>query len=77
MNDLLTPFYTVFMQENRLDNTPDTISKEELTNIESDCYYCLEKLLDGIQDNYVDKQPGIHRQIKELHDLLCRIDGNI
>jgi hypothetical protein len=32
-------------------------------------------LLDGIQDNYIYAQPGIHRQVRALRDLTKRIDS--
>ncbi|KAG0203869.1 GTPase-activating protein [Mortierella sp. GBA30] len=46
-----------------------------LAAIEADSYWCLSKLLDGIQDNYTHAQPGIQRQIGKLRDLICRIDA--
>jgi TBC1 domain family member 2 len=59
------------------------LSKEDVMALEADCYWCLTKLLDGIQDNYTHGQPGlliltigIHRQISRLKDLITRIDGN-
>lgn len=46
-----------------------------LAAIEADSFWCLSKLLDGIQDNYISAQPGIHRQVKRMADLIRRIDG--
>ena len=49
--------------------------KEGLLFVEADSYWCLTKLLDGIQDNYTHAQPGIHRQITRMKELVHRIDG--
>jgi hypothetical protein len=35
------------------------LTQEEIISIEADCYWCLTKLLDGIQDNYTHGQPGL------------------
>jgi hypothetical protein len=83
INDLLTPFFQVFLQEHfnpgaDIENSdPSTLSKEILANIEADSYWCLTKLLDGIQDNYTHAQPGITRQITRLKELITRIDGTV
>jgi hypothetical protein len=78
INDLLTPFFQVFLQEyvgEQVDHCdPSTLPKETTMNIESDAYWCLTKLLDGIQDNYTHAQPGITRQIGRLKELINRID---
>lgn len=52
------------------------LDKETLSVIEADSFWCLSKLLDGIQDNYIFAQPGIQRQIAILKELVSRIDGN-
>jgi hypothetical protein len=44
-------------------------------NLQADCYWCLTKLLDGIQDHYTHAQPGITKQITRLKELIARIDG--
>lgn len=43
--------------------------------MEADTFWCLSRLLDGIQDNYISGQPGIHRSIKYLNGLVARVDG--
>uniref|UniRef100_A0A8C4RVB5 Rab-GAP TBC domain-containing protein n=1 Tax=Erpetoichthys calabaricus TaxID=27687 RepID=A0A8C4RVB5_ERPCA len=37
-------------------------------------FWCMSKLLDGIQDNYTFAQPGIQRKVKALEELVSRID---
>lgn len=45
-----------------------------LAAIEADTFWCLSKLLDGIQDNYISQQPGIQRLVKRMAELVKRID---
>ncbi|KAL7752870.1 GTPase-activating protein [Sorochytrium milnesiophthora] len=80
INDLVTPFYTVFLAQH-CDKADvysfDTsqLPKETLTEVEADSFWCLTKLLDNIQDNYTFAQPGIQRQVTTLKDLVARIDA--
>jgi hypothetical protein len=43
--------------------------------IEADSFWCLSRLLDGIQDNYICAQPGIQRSVRRMAELVARIDG--
>lgn len=78
INDLVTPIFQVFLQnylspEIDVENfDPNFLPKELMNCIESDTFWCLTKILDTIQDNYIHEQPGILRQIKELSDLVKR-----
>ncbi|XP_074645248.1 TBC1 domain family member 22B-like isoform X2 [Tubulanus polymorphus] len=80
MNDLVTPFFIVFLTE-FIDNDVESdncdlsqLPQEQLNVIEADCYWCLSKLLDGIQDNYTFAQPGIQVKVNALKELVKRID---
>jgi len=42
---------------------------------EADSYWCLCKLLDGIQDHYTHAQPGIQRTVFRLKELVRRGAG--
>nr|KAJ0217913.1 hypothetical protein LSAT_V11C300146690 [Lactuca sativa] len=53
------------------------LDQETISNIEADCYWCLSKLLDGMQDHYTFAQPGIQRLVFKLKDLVTRIDEPI
>ncbi|KAJ2217224.1 GTPase-activating protein [Coemansia sp. RSA 487] len=93
INDLLTPFYYVFIEQhlpqisqhtsatssgstaNTLDALLGSLDEKTVSAIEADSFWCLTKLLDGIQDNYTHAQPGIQRQIVKLKELVARIDG--
>lgn len=46
-----------------------------LAALEADSFWCLSKLLDGIQDNYIFAQPGIVRQVGRMKELCKRVDG--
>ena len=83
INDLVTPFWQVFLGtyitdidvESGMD--PGQLPKSVIDAVEADSYWCLTKLLDGIQDNYIVAQPGIVRQVGALRDLVHRIDGTV
>jgi hypothetical protein len=83
INDLVTPFWQVFLGTYILDSDvesgmdPGQLPKPVLDAVEADCFWCLTKLLEGIQDNYVSSQPGIQRQVIGLRDLTTRIDAGL
>ncbi|XP_051547534.1 TBC1 domain family member 22A isoform X1 [Myxocyprinus asiaticus] len=54
-----------------------SLQEEVLRNIEADSFWCMSKLLDGIQDNYTFAQPGIQRKVKALEELVSRIDETV
>lgn len=81
INDLVTPFWQVFLGmyvtdlnvEEGMD--PGQLPRSVLDAVEADSFWCITKLLEGIQDNYIYAQPGIHRQVRALRDLTMRIDS--
>ncbi|RPB16559.1 RabGAP/TBC [Morchella conica CCBAS932] len=81
INDLVTPFFQVFLSayiDGEVETfNPNSLPKEVLDVIEADSFWCLTKLLDGIQDNYIHTQPGIQRQVAGLRDLVQRIDNSL
>ncbi|GAA6002583.1 uncharacterized protein JCM10292_007743 [Rhodotorula paludigena] len=73
INDLVTPFFEVFL-EGYIDADPETfdvsvLPPPVLEALEADSFWCLSKLLDGIQDNYIFAQPGIQRLVKKMDSL--------
>ncbi|XP_043717218.1 TBC1 domain family member 22B-like isoform X2 [Telopea speciosissima] len=78
INDLVTPFLVVFLSEyleGDMGNWSVTdLPSQKICNIEADCYWCLSKLLDGMQDHYTFAQPGIQRLVYKLKELVRRID---
>lgn len=83
MNDLVTPFFLVFLQEaipvsawQDIENYDlASLKKEQRDIIEADSFWCLSKFLDGIQDNYIFAQLGIQHKVNQLKELIQRIDG--
>ncbi|KAL2023810.1 hypothetical protein VTK56DRAFT_1077 [Thermocarpiscus australiensis] len=83
INDLVTPFWQVFLGtyitdpdiESGMD--PGQLPRAVLDAVEADSFWCLTKLLDGIQDHYIVAQPGIQRQVSALRDLTARIDAGL
>lgn len=47
----------------------------QLLDIEADCFWCLSKLLDGIQDHYTYAQPGIQKTLFHVQELVNRIES--
>ncbi|KAJ1021187.1 hypothetical protein NDA16_003973 [Ustilago loliicola] len=79
INDLATPFFEVFLSA-YIESDPEMfdmalLPANILEAIEADTFWCLSKLLDGIQDNYIFAQPGIQRQVRRLGELVARIDA--
>ncbi|OSC97452.1 RabGAP/TBC [Trametes coccinea BRFM310] len=79
INDLATPFFQVFLSA-YIDTDPEDFDTALLTDsvrtaVEADTFWCLSRLLDGIQDNYIAGQPGIHRSVKRMAELVARIDA--
>uniref|UniRef100_A0AAY5F2Y0 Rab-GAP TBC domain-containing protein n=1 Tax=Electrophorus electricus TaxID=8005 RepID=A0AAY5F2Y0_ELEEL len=81
INDLVTPFFVVYVFEyieEEVENFDvSSLQEEVLRNIEADSFWCMSKLLDGIQDNYTFAQPGIQRKVKALEELVSRIDETV
>lgn len=80
INDLATPFISVFLSEYVDDPFTcqvDKIDVNILAKVEADSYWCLTKLLDGIQDHYTFAQPGIQRMLAQLRELLEKINSSL
>jgi len=79
INDLATPFFQIFLSAYIVSDPekfdPGHLSTEVLNAIEADTFWCLSRLLDGIQDNYINAQPGIQRSVKKMKELVSRIDA--
>eukprot|EP00298_Acanthocystis_sp_HF-20_P007879 c17338_g1_i2.p1 GENE.c17338_g1_i2~~c17338_g1_i2.p1 ORF type:complete len:460 (+),score=143.38 c17338_g1_i2:76-1455(+) len=81
MNDLVVPYFVVFLSEiidlNKNGEELrllEAVSDEVFTDIEADVYWCLSRMLQGIQDNYTSSQPGIQRMVFKLQEILTRVD---
>lgn len=73
INDLVTPFYNVFL--NSLD--PESLTDSERLEVEADTFWCLSNLLDTIQDSYTFNQSGIYRQVSLLREISLRMDPQL
>jgi hypothetical protein len=85
INDVVTPFVMVFLSEyiqidlDTLEVPPslDSLSEEQLKNVEGDSYYCLSKILDGILDNYTSSWPGIQKSFVRIEEVIKRVDPEL
>lgn len=86
INDLVTPFFQVFLSEYLSTSDkdkvclldPDTyLISEQLSDVEADCFWCLSKLLEQITDYFIHGQPGILKQVRHLSQLVRRIDADL
>jgi len=81
INDLVTPFFGVFLHPhvNFKDwgdlNDISDVSEKILAEIEADCYWCLTKFIDSIQDCYTVSQPGIQRMLFKLKEVIQKVDS--
>ncbi|KAF7992092.1 hypothetical protein HCN44_001417 [Aphidius gifuensis] len=83
MNDLVTPFFLVFLQETIPVSSWQDIENYDVASLdqkqreilEADSFWCLSKFLDGIQDNYIFAQLGIQHKVNQLKELIQRIDA--
>jgi hypothetical protein len=83
MNDLLHPFFFAFLIEHMeskelsaalaLPNL-DPISEAAIAEIEADCFWCFSKLLEGLQDCFTKEQPGLHRMLEMLGNVVARVN---
>lgn len=83
INDLVTPFFIVFLlEQDSAAEDFDTYRLAELPEIkrniiEADSFWCISKFLDCIQDNYIFAQLGIQEKVNQLKELIQRIDGKL
>ncbi len=52
-------------------------SDEALAIVEADCFWCVSRLLDTIQDNYTFAQPGIQQNVAAMQQLIERLDRDL
>nr|CDP95056.1 BMA-TBC-3, isoform g [Brugia malayi] len=83
INDLVTPFFVVFLSEFVSDDTEvgtydvSQLPREQIEIVEADSFWCVTALLDKIQDNYTFAQPGIQRKVSQLRHLMSRVDKQL
>jgi len=47
-----------------------------MINAEADTFWCLSILIEGIQDNYTELQPGVHKILNKMKALIRQADPN-
>lgn len=72
INDLVTPFYSVFLV-----GDPESFAEDGLFAVEADVFWCFSNLLDTIQDSYTFNQSGIYRQVSLLREISLRMDPQL
>ena len=85
-NDLCTPFIVVFLNQsielnlNTLEIEEKIITnltEERLFEIESDSYGCFTSMMNKIQNNYTNNQPGLQKMVNKLEDIIRLVDNEV
>lgn len=86
-NDLCTPFLIIFIAKNIKNFDIESLSiseemllslgEETLFDIEADSYWCFTKMMDRIQNNYTNNQPGITKMMKKMEEIIKLVDAEL
>jgi hypothetical protein len=89
-NDLVTPFFVIFITQYRNCITSDIestlelsedllydLGEEVLLEIEADSYWCFTKMMDRIQTNYTHNQPGLTRMVHKMEEIIKIVDMDL
>jgi hypothetical protein len=87
-NDLCTPFFVIFIIQYlggmEIDATLDIgeeglilIGEETLIEIEADTYWCFTKMMDRIQTNYTNNQPGLTLMMSKMEEIIKLVDKEL
>jgi hypothetical protein len=87
-NDLCTPFLVIFIVqymkgldiEATLDISEDSLinlGEDVLIEIEADTYWCFTKMMDRIQTNYTNNQPGLTLMISKMEQIINLVDDKL
>jgi len=86
-NDLCTPFIVVFLSQyvDSLDyNTLDidekiilSLNDDDLFEIECDSYGCFTSMMNKIQNNYTNNQPGLQKMVQKMEDIIKLVDNDV
>ncbi|EKX50435.1 hypothetical protein GUITHDRAFT_66915, partial [Guillardia theta CCMP2712] len=78
INDLVTPFFFVFLQEVCWNGeVMKFLTPSQQQKVEADCYHCLTNMLDNAQDNYVLDSKGIQEKVFKLKRIISRLDEKL
>lgn len=73
LSDLLATFLVVFIDEENANITEE--SRNQI--IESSSYFCFARLVDNIQDNYIDFQKSVFKMMKKLREIVEILEPSI
>lgn len=85
-NDLLTPFVSVFITNyieidvntmNISEEDLNKISSSEFEELEADSYWCFKKMMDKIQTNYINGQPGLQAMLEKIQEIIKLVDKSL
>lgn len=48
----------------------ELLKEDQILNIEADTFGCLENFLETLQENYTDKQPGVHKIMEKVEQII-------
>jgi hypothetical protein len=81
INDLVSPFLTVFLadciESDVLKCDTSKLDGEKFENAECDTFWVFSLFMDFIQDHYTFAQPGIQRMVQKLEDIMSKIDQDL
>lgn len=86
INDLCTPFIITYLSDySAIKMEECTCSKAEidglssqiLNDVEADVYWSLCKTLEKTQDIYTNQQPGAHKIINKMKEIVKRVDAKL
>lgn len=81
INDLVTPFLTIFLSDyvecDVFKCDVSQIEDKKFKEIESDTFWCFSLFMDFIQDHYTFAQPGIQKMVQKLENIIEKIDHEL
>lgn len=73
MSDILATFLVVFIEEDL--SHIDADLRDD--TVESSSYFCFARLVDNIQDNYIDFQKSVFKMMKKLREIVEILEPSI
>lgn len=55
----------------------DLLNEDQIHNIEADTFWCLENFLETLQENYTEHQPGVHKIIARVEQIIMKKDREL
>jgi TBC1 domain family member 2 len=86
MNEIIVPVLLVFIMEQANPGSKSTemilaqkrlegpLSDDQMLDLEADTYWTFSKLIERVSDIFVDSQPGMHRKLSQLENVVERVD---